>query len=170
MINVSLDESSTMKNKSINTKQSINMKALWDDYSKDREIDWRYYGADKDSVMCHERIKITGLEKLANGIIPIQCHRSFTGNVKIGTPVKSFYGNQFRINTKIKDALTLEIKRKTRHLEGFVIQSGGVSGGHYVAWVCKRGKWYLTDDSRVREKTEEEAKEAAEDGYLFFYK
>ena len=180
MINVSLDESSTMKNKSINTKQSINMKALWDDYSKNGEIDWRYYGDDKASVMCHARIQITGLKKLANGIIPIQCHRSYTGSVKIRIPsrlnwifggyFKSFDADQFRINTKIKDAFTLEIQVKTRHLIGFVIQSGGVSGGHYVAWVCKGGKWYLTDDSRVREKTEEEAKEAAEDGYLFFYK
>lgn len=112
------------------------------------------------NVDCIVYNKLTKLDKLTNGVLPIYFKRACYDSS----------GEKIKLSTKIKDAFTLAIEGKTWRLVGFVNQDGGIGGGHYVAWVYKGGKWYFTSDSYVREKTEGKAKEAAEDGYLFFYK
>ena len=147
------------------SKPQINMKALYDitvEVSDRVGREWELSdGTTEKNVTTKCHYESRGLDKLHNGVLPIKVARTI--HTKLGSEGK-------KINTKIKDAFTLAIEGKTWHLVGFVNQSGGVSSGHYVAWVCKGGKWYFTSDSYVREKTEEEAKKAAEDGYLFFYK
>ena len=78
----------------------------------------------------------------------------------------------------MKNTQAINIAKEWRHgneLQGAVIHSGNLSGGHYV-YVGKRGqgetsKWYLYNDSSVSEiNSEEELDSMLSNAYWLCYK
>lgn len=73
-----------------------------------------------------------------------------------------------------KNNQDLEIPIEWRHnykLNGAVIHSGGLNGGHYIYVGFNGGKWYLFNDSAVSEiKNETELKSLISKAYWLYYK
>ena len=63
--------------------------------------------------------------------------------------------------------------RLTAHYEctGFIEHRGGsVNGGHYISYVKREGKWWLCDDSCVREATAAQVAVAKRNSYMISYR
>ena len=102
-----------------------------------------------------------------NQVIPIKLNK-LDGNGK----------SVIRINTVVKEPLTLAITRVhipalTKDLDcqlmGFIVHTGSASGGHYFSYINLAGQWKLYNDSTVKQVTLNEAEQAAEQAYLYFY-
>ncbi|MCX6991158.1 MAG: ubiquitin carboxyl-terminal hydrolase family protein [Chlamydiae bacterium] len=53
---------------------------------------------------------------------------------------------------------------------GFIVHRGeGVNGGHYISYVKREGKWWLCDDSTVREATPAQVAAAKRNSYMISY-
>ncbi|CAH2560198.1 ubiquitin carboxyl-terminal hydrolase family protein [Cardinium endosymbiont of Oedothorax gibbosus] len=54
-------------------------------------------------------------------------------------------------------------------LNGFIVHQGNESGGHYIAYVKREGKWYEANDLSVTEIREPEVRQQSQQAYLLFY-
>lgn len=55
-------------------------------------------------------------------------------------------------------------------LKSVIVQSGGIAGGHYIAYVKEGNTWWKCDDTRITEVDSiPELTKAIKDGYNFFY-
>ncbi len=60
-------------------------------------------------------------------------------------------------------------RQDTRYLcTAFIVHSGGFSGGHYVAYVKKEGRWWCCNDTTISPVTHQEAEEQMQECYVFF--
>lgn len=60
----------------------------------------------------------------------------------------------------------------TYELIGAIIHGGGISGGHYTAYIQEwnTGEWYLCDDSTIKKTTINDALNKIKTGYIYFYR
>ncbi|MEL6358397.1 MAG: ubiquitin carboxyl-terminal hydrolase family protein [Bacteroidota bacterium] len=111
---------------------------------------------------------INKLSKLANGILPVQIVRHAYANAggKIHTKLKNNSSLTFKKEYFYEDTQAISYD-----LRGFILQSGSLYAGHYVAWVYRedRNQWYYISDSSVEQRTAKDAKDASEDAYILFY-
>lgn len=85
----------------------------------------------------------------------------------------------YEITKKTKDVkvplkLALEkkhgLKEKSEYqLDSFIVHIGSIDGGHYKAYVQKRGHWFECNDSLVSSISEEDAVAAAKQAYMVHY-
>lgn len=54
-------------------------------------------------------------------------------------------------------------------LEGFILHKGTTTGGHYIAYVKREGKWYEANDSSITECSASDAEQESQQAYLLFY-
>ncbi|WP_342265636.1 ubiquitin carboxyl-terminal hydrolase family protein [Cardinium endosymbiont of Philonthus spinipes] len=84
-------------------------------------------------------------------------------------------------NTKIEDLVhgTMEITIKPDPnkedtvrfaLEGFILHKGTTTGGHYIAYVKRNGKWYEANDSSIKTTEQTDVIDASKEAYLLFYR
>eukprot|EP01138_Halocafeteria_seosinensis_P004389 gb/GECG01004490.1/.p1 GENE.gb/GECG01004490.1/~~gb/GECG01004490.1/.p1 ORF type:complete len:855 (+),score=107.85 gb/GECG01004490.1/:1-2565(+) len=71
-----------------------------------------------------------------------------------------------------KEALALlqrdQLQQPVKYeLQGLVVHSGGMKGGHYVAYIRTENQWYYLSDTTVRRVTQQDALKAQP--YLLFY-
>ena len=55
------------------------------------------------------------------------------------------------------------------HCRGFVVQSGGITGGHYIAFIKQDDKWYCCNDSNISVVDEERIKGIIGSSYILLY-
>jgi len=86
------------------------------------------------------------------------------------------------INTKIGDPVEMDPtftldrnhikngKAADYQIEAFIVQSGGLSGGHYVSYIFdhKKNQWYRCNDSSVTPISTSDAKAAMRTAYSFY--
>ena len=103
-----------------------------------------------------------------NDIVPIKLTRSRENGP---TTIK--------INIAAKKALQLAItkthiptlsKNIDCRLVGFIVHTGSATEGHYFSYINRAGQWRLYNDDRVEKVAIDQAEQAAEQAYLFFYK
>ena len=79
-------------------------------------------------------------------------------------------GNQlYKLNTKIDIPLEWKYSKYTYRCRGFIVQSGGLSGGHYIAFVKQDDKWYCCNDSNVSTVNDEQIKQLIGLSYILLY-
>lgn len=77
-------------------------------------------------------------------------------------------------NVNVPLKLTLEkkhgLKEKSEYnLDSFIVHIGSIDGGHYKAYVQKKGRWFECNDSLVSSVSEEDAIAAARQAYMVHY-
>lgn len=55
------------------------------------------------------------------------------------------------------------------NLKGFIIQSGSLSGGHYVSYIKSNGIWHCCNDSHINVVKDKHIIDIASDAYLLYY-
>ena len=156
-------------------KGSIDMEKILANYFITEKL-YDYKWHDKDTVYseAEKRLKLYNLDRLHGGILPILVKRyAFDFESREKDKDKETIKDPFYIIIK-EDFLLIQGKKGRDipyELVGAIVHKGdGIDGGHYVALVKRGNKWYCTNDSNVSEVSEEAAKKAAEEAYLFFYK
>ena len=81
-------------------------------------------------------------------------------------------GKLSKIDTTVdfSGALPLNLGEQYFDLVAFTRHFGGYGGGHYISYVCKNGEWFEINDNTVTPKTEKQALDAAQNGYMFSFK
>ncbi|WP_420420626.1 opioid growth factor receptor-related protein [Simkania sp.] len=94
------------------------------------------------------------------------------------------YSRTLGVSTKIGDAVDMDPTFTLDHnhikgnraanyqIEAFMVQSGGLSGGHYISYIYDRAgeQWYRCNDSSVNPISTSEAKAAMRTAYSFYAK
>jgi hypothetical protein len=117
------------------------------------------------------KLSSANLQRLTNQILPISAQRFCqTDSMDPSTASK--------ITTPITDPFTLTIAPEcfienrgrpyTSSLVGFILHSGSLNSGHYVAYVKQQGKWVEYDDTHVT-VLNEKPYEKAQQAYLYCY-
>ena len=88
----------------------------------------------KKKVVAHKKMEIHEVPEVA-----IFTLNRFKGTVKNNTPVRLYQH--------------IELEEKKLKLIATVNHYGGTGGGHYVAHVSRDDKWYVADDSSIRDTT-----------------
>jgi hypothetical protein len=125
----------------------------------------------KSSAIVGIKLSSENLRKLTNQILPIFAQRfNQTDNRNPSTASK--------ITTPITDPFTLTIAPEcfiehrgrpyTSSLIGFILHSGTLNGGHYVAYVEQQGKWVEYNNTHITVLNEKPC-EQAQQAYLYFY-
>ncbi|VBB18726.1 ubiquitin carboxyl-terminal hydrolase 8-like [Yasminevirus sp. GU-2018] len=86
----------------------------------------------KKKVIAHKKMEIHEVPDVA-----VFTLNRFKGTTKNNTPVRIYP--------------YIELEGKKLRLISTVNHYGGTGGGHYVAHVSRSGKWYMADDSSIRE-------------------
>jgi ubiquitin C-terminal hydrolase len=140
----------------------------------------KFRETDKGDSELHKQKKIKNLDKLYKQILVLQLKRFATkgGTKKLadGTFLQDF--TKSKVEKKVETPMHLTIRKeqtiekdKDRNytLVGFIQHRGGVDSGHYVAYVKKDGRWICYNDEHVKQVSEAEAENNAQQAYLFFY-
>lgn len=98
--------------------------------------------------------------------------------LEIDTWPKHMFIQLKRFNARSSGRVTknntfIDIPFEWRHnyiLNGFIIHSGGVGGGHYISVFCVNNIWILFDDRRTNELSLEQVKKMAACAYILYYK
>lgn len=125
----------------------------------------------KSSAIVGIKLSSANLRKLTNQILPIFAQRfNQTDNRNPSTASK--------ITTPITDPFTLTIAPEcfienrggpyTSSLIGFILHSGTLNSGHYVAYVKRQGKWVEYNNTHITVLNEKPCEEAQQ-AYLYFY-
>lgn len=77
--------------------------------------------------------------------------------------------NLYKMNTSVKCPLTWDYDKYKYHCRGFVVQSGGITGGHYIAFIKQDNQWYCCNDSNVSVVDEERIKGIIGSSYILLY-
>jgi ubiquitin carboxyl-terminal hydrolase 36/42 len=83
--------------------------------------------------------------------------------------LKRYANNNHKINTEIDMPLSFSFDNKNFVLRGFIYHMGSTSGGHYVYYGCKNGKWFLFNDSSVSEIDQNTLNNVVKIGYVYLY-
>jgi ubiquitin C-terminal hydrolase len=153
--------------------ENESMQTLFNASMKPEEISKKWNKNDKDDIKVHRESKLQDIDKLP--VLPIQLVRmqgydaatdkTLKVNVPISTPLNLIIKKEY-IKWDNKDL------QKDLHYElvGFIVHHSSTgNSGHYVSYIKEGEQWILYDDSKVSEVTISEAKEAAQEAYIFFY-
>lgn len=75
----------------------------------------------------------------------------------------------YKINKNILCPLYWNYDKYTYHCRGFVVQSGGLGGGHYIAFIKQDDKWYCCNDSNISEVDEDKIQKIIGSSYILLY-
>ena len=84
---------------------------------------------------------------------------------------KQGYGKKISTDIKVKEKWESALfpENSFYELKGFIYQSGGLGGGHYVSYVKIQGEWFCFNDSYVNRINHDAAMKVATKSYLLFY-
>jgi ubiquitin C-terminal hydrolase len=78
-------------------------------------------------------------------------------------------GRREKIECKVNMPDKIKIFNQDYRLKSIVLHTGLADKGHYHTLVNKQDRWWYASDDRVDTAEEEHVKQAAKDGYLYFY-
>jgi ubiquitin C-terminal hydrolase len=78
-------------------------------------------------------------------------------------------GTLYRMNNKVNCPSDWEYDKYVYHCRGFVVQSGGLGGGHYIAFIKQDDKWYCCNDNNVSEVSDNKISEIIQHSYILLY-
>lgn len=81
----------------------------------------------------------------------------------------TFLKRAAKINAKVDVPIEWYLRGHRYVLRGFILQSGHMNGGHYMAFIQKNGRWFCLNDARVHEITEMSAMVVSRAAYVLFY-
>jgi ubiquitin C-terminal hydrolase len=76
------------------------------------------------------------------------------------------YGKKINL---VESPDTIETSFGTYHLKSFIVQTGGMGGGHYISFINDDNLWKCADDSRVYNVTDSKIKELVKCAYMICY-
>ena len=84
---------------------------------------------------------------------------------------KQGFGQKITTDIKAKEKWESDLfpEDSFYELKGFIFQTGGLGGGHYVSYVKIKGEWFCFNDSSVNKISHEVAMKVATKSYLLFY-
>lgn len=78
-------------------------------------------------------------------------------------------GTLYKINNSVHCPLEWTYDKYTYHCRGFVIQSGGLGGGHYIAFIKNGDTWYCCNDSNISEVSYDKIEKVIGHSYILLY-
>ena len=74
-----------------------------------------------------------------------------------------------KASEKVECPLVWEYDKYEYHCRGFVVQTGGLNGGHYIAFIKQGEKWYCCNDSTISEVSEDKINSVICHSYILLY-
>ena len=74
-----------------------------------------------------------------------------------------------KANEKVVCPLVWEYDKYEYNCRGFVVQTGGLNGGHYIAFIKQGEKWYCCNDSTISEVSEDKINSVICHSYILLY-
>ena len=75
----------------------------------------------------------------------------------------------YKINKNVLCPLIWNYEKYNYICRGFVVQSGGLSGGHYIAFIKQEDKWYCCNDSNISEVSVDRIEKIIGSSYILLY-
>jgi len=76
------------------------------------------------------------------------------------------YGKKINL---VESPDTMETSFGTYHLKSFIVQMGGMGGGHYISFIKDNDLWKCADDSHVSQVADSKIKELVNCAYMICY-